>query len=142
MNGETIFIIISALAAIFIIISFYTRGKKAKSIFPPIDTVNIIYRDKSASGYSTKSLKTKVSGANNTLDIVVTDSELWLTSKLLLASIGNTYDLLHRIPLDSILRVESKGKKITIDFKNQDNEDKQVVVMTKNMDEFFKALKV
>jgi len=140
MNEGTIFLIVWFILTAIILMLFYKRGKKALSIFPPIETVKVLFRDKSASGYSTKSFKTKIGGSNKTLGIVVTDKELWLTSKLLLASIGQTYDLLHKISLDKVEQVERNGKKVTVNFKTDTEDAKQVVLWTKRMDDFIKAI--
>ena len=140
MNGETIFVLVWFIASVFIIMTCYTRGKKALSIFPPIETVNVKYRDKSASGYSTQSFKTKIGGASKLLDIVVTDNELWLKSKILLAGIGKINDLLHKIPLDKIKDVEKNRTKITVNFQTDNGEEKQVVLITKQMNEFLEVI--
>ena len=140
MNEGTIFLIVWCIVTAILIMILYKRGKKALSIFPPIETVRVLYRDKSASGYSTKSFKTKIGGSSKTLEIVVTDKELWLTSKLLLASIGESHDLLHKIALDNIEQVERNGKKVTVNFKNDSGEAKQVVLWTKRIDDFIKVL--
>ncbi|BDD01378.1 hypothetical protein [Persicobacter psychrovividus] len=141
MNGETIFLIVWVIVAAFILTTFYKRGKKALSIFPDIHSVRVVYRDKSASGHSNKSWTTKMGGARNALDIVVTDKELWLKSMLLFAGIGKHYDLLHKVSLDNIIRTDRQGRKITVDFKTEDGKDKQVVFMTKRPDDFLKAIK-
>lgn len=140
MNGETLFLIAWFVVTAFGLMILYKRGKKALSIFPPIETVKVIYRDKAASGYSNQSLKTKLGGSNKLLDIVVTDKELWLKSKLLFAGIGQTYDLLHKISLDKIENVEKNGNKVTVNFKTDNGQEKQVVLMTKRVDEFVQII--
>jgi len=140
MDEGTIFLIVWTIAVVLILSKLYIIGKKALSIFPDINTVQVVYRDKSASGNSTQSWKTKMGGAKNVLDIVVTDKELWIKSMLLFAGIGKRYDLLHKVSLNNIKGVNPKGKKITIDFKTEDGEDKQVVIITKRPDDFMKAI--
>ncbi len=141
MRGETIFLGLWVIVIAFILITLYKRGKKALSIFPDFQSVHVVYRDKSASGQSNKSGRTKMGGARNSLDIVVTNEELWLKNMLLFASIGKQYDLLHRVPLQNILSADQQGKRVTVDFKTEDGEDKQVVLMTKQPSDFLKALK-
>ncbi len=140
MDEGTIFLIVWTIAVVLILSKLYIIGKKSLSIFPDINTVHVVYRDKSASGNSTQSWKTKMGGAKNVLDIVVTDKELWIKSMLLFAGIGKRYDLLHKVSLNNIKGVNTKGKKITIDFKTEDGEDKQVVIITKRPDDFMKAI--
>ena len=119
----------------------FLRGKKALSIFPDIDSVRVVYRDKTASGFSSKSWVTRMGGASGVLDIVVTDRELWLKSMWLFASVGKRYDLLHKISLENITGADSNGRKITLDFRTEDGELKQVVLITKRPDEFLKAIR-
>lgn len=140
MKPQTIFIIIWAIGAIFVLTRLFLSGKKALSIFPDIGTVLVHYRDKTASGNSTQSWKTKMGGAKNVLDIVITDKELWLKSMLLFAGVCKQFDLLHKIPLSNITKVTEEGKSITIDFKSDDGKNKQVVVQTKRPDVFVNTL--
>ena len=140
MDGGTIFTIIWFIAVIFILTTLYRRGKNALSIFPDIDSVNVLFREKRASGYSTQSTLTKMGGARNALDIVVTDKELWIRSMLLLASFGQQYDLLHRIPVKDILSINRNRKKVTIDFNSGVGQQKQVVLKIKNTEKFLNAI--
>jgi len=104
------FVVLFIMGIIFTI--FMIRGKKALIIFPELNSVDILYRDKHASGYSTKSLITKMGGANKVLDLVITNTELWIRSNRLFASISLRYDLLHKIPFDRIEKAEKMGAKI------------------------------
>ena len=140
--GSGIFLIIAIIFGGIMVKTFYDRGKKALSIFPDINSVNVKYRDKTALGYSTKSWHTKVGGASRALDIVVTDKELWLKSFLLFAGITQQHDLLHKIPLNQITRVKEKGAEITLDFKNEKGEKKQVVINTKDKVGFLNSIQL
>jgi hypothetical protein len=137
----TALIILISLGLLFVMVrTFYDSGKKALGIFPDIRTVNIKYRDKTATGYSTQSWKTKAGGASRVIDIVVTDHELWLRSFLLFAGITKQHDLLHKIQLTKITRTQRNRDEITVDFKNEKGEKKQVVLRTRNGDEFLKSI--
>ncbi len=140
MEGQTIFLIIWVIVTTLIMTKLYISGKKALSIFPDINTIQVLYRDKSASGHSTQTWKTRIGGASGILDIVVTDKELWLKSMLLFAGIGEKHDLLHKITLNNITDVNKEGKKVTIDFKLEDGKGKQVILLTKRPDDFIKAI--
>jgi hypothetical protein len=140
MDGKTIFFIIWFLAAVLILTTFYIKGRKALSIFPDIDQNQLKFRDKRASGYSTKSRKTKLGGARNSLDIVVTNDELWLKSMILFASISKENDLLHRIPLNKITSVEENGNNITIDFISPARDNNRILICTNRPKELIDAL--
>lgn len=132
--------IIWALAATLIVIILYVRGKKALAIFPDIDSVHVVYQDTSASGFSTTSWFARLGGAGSVLDVVVTDKELWLSTKILFAGAGQQSDLVHRIPLTNIKRVAVDGKKIGVDFTSMTGEDKQFVLITQRQNEFLAAI--
>lgn len=120
---------------------WYIRGKKALSIFPDINSQDVKFRDKAASGYSAKSRITKMGGAGKALDLVVTENELWLKSTMIAASILGRYDLLHKISLNKITNIAKRGNEIIVDFKTEYGEDKQVVIITKRPDDFLNAIK-
>ena len=141
MTAPTIFFIIWLVTAAYIIRTLYIRGKKALSIFPDINTVKINYRDRTASGYSTKNWTTKIGGARNSLDIIVTDKELWLKSMLLFAGIGQRYDLVHRVSLDKVQVKKEDGNRLNIEFTNDNGELKQIIVTTKDKVGFLRSLR-
>jgi hypothetical protein len=140
MDGRTIFLLIWFVVAIYILTTLYRKGKKAIQLFPSIKTVKVKYRDKRASGYSMKSWLTKMGGANNALDIIVTDSELWIRSNLIFAYFAQYYDLLHKIPLTDITEINRNRKTITVDFNTSTGEHKQVVLKTKNPTELLHSI--
>jgi hypothetical protein len=140
MNVEAL-VVLTVLTILGVMLkTFYDNGKRALSIFPHIDSVKIKYRDKTATGYSTQSWKTKVGGASRAIDIVVTDQELWLKSFLLFAGITKQHDLLHKIPLTRIKGVKVIKDDITLDFINEKSEKKQVVLRTRNKQEFLESI--
>lgn len=141
MNGATIFIILWVTGAIFILTSSYKRGKKALSIFPDIKSVSVVYRDKSASGRSNKSWETRMGAAVKVLDIVVTEDELWLKSKILFAGFGKRFDLLHKVPLNNIIAAQKQGRTVIVDFRIEGGEHTQVEIRTKYPEDFLKAIK-
>ena len=133
------------LALIWVAISIplwifiYNKGKKALSIFPEISPNDILYHDSFASGYS-KSWPIRIGSPSNALEIVVTEKELWLKTMVLFASIQKFYDIIHKISLDKIHKVETKGRLITLSFTTETGENKQVVIKTKKPDDFLNAI--
>jgi hypothetical protein len=140
MNIEALVVLTVLTILLVMLKTFYDNGKKALSIFPHMTSVTVKYRDKTATGYSTQSWRTKVGGASRAIDIVVTDHELWLKSFLLFAGITKQHDLLHKIPLTKITRTKEDGDRITLDFRNEKGEKKQVVIRTRDKREFLKSL--
>jgi hypothetical protein len=72
---------------------------------PKIESADIVYQERFASGCSQKNIFTKLGGARNCLRLVVTKDFLWVTSWFPFSIFTSLYDLEHVIPLDSILSV-------------------------------------
>ena len=140
MSGSEIIGLTVVVFAIALVIQFYQQGRKALSIFPDMGTVNVVYRDRTATGYSTRSWQTRIGGASRSLDVVVTDTELWVRSFLLLAGVAQQHDLIHRVKLSRISRIKEEGQSVTLQFKNDKDQQKQVVINTRSRDDFVKAL--
>lgn len=139
-KADQIFPYIFSIIAVFSLTYLYITGKKALEIFPAINTVKVVYRNRFASGYATKRSFWKNGRANNALDVVVTDNELWLKSMLLFAGLSLQFGLLHKIPLKNITNATLQGDKVIVDFKNDAFEDVQVVIITKNPGVLLRAL--
>ncbi len=139
-KADEIFPYVFTIFPVCMLVYLYITGKKALEIFPAINTVTVVYRNRFASGYTTKRSFWKNGRANNALDVVVTDNELWLKSMLLFAAIALKIGLLHKIPLKNITNATLQGNKVIIDFKNDAFEDAQVVIITKNPGVFLRAL--
>jgi len=138
---ETYFIYAWLAVTIFVFIAFYAGSKRALAIFPGIETVNVQYRNRFASGYALHQPLLKRGRANNVLDIVVTDKELWIKSMFLFAGLQKHFGLLHKIKIEDIRSLQVDGHKITIGFINGEMESKEVVLIIKDSDAFLKAIK-
>jgi hypothetical protein len=130
--------------AVTLISIFFIRGRKAIQMFSDLDLSNLVYSEKSASGYSTKSFRTKWGGASKVLHIMITDKELIIKTYLFLAHVAEKHDMLHRIPLENILKTEIKKgtvfSKLFIEFKGNNGESKEIVLMSKNNDQIKEIL--
>ena len=140
MISINIFLVVWLVTMIGLIAYFLYSGKKALKIFPALKKNKISFREKNASGYSTKSLNTKMGGSNKLLDVIIVGDELWLTTFMLTAGIAKRYDLLHRIKKENIGRVQKDGKKVILRFKNSRQEPSEVVLLLKKPDVFIAEL--
>lgn len=140
MDFQHIFFLIWASVLIYIVVTFYVTGKNAMKIFPKLDTNKIIFRERNASGYSTKTKMTQMGGSNGLLDVIIVGEELWLTSFTFLAGIGERFDLLHRIRKKDVSKIKREKKRIKINFVNHENKEKEVVLILKNPDDFIQKL--
>lgn len=130
------FFYIWLVMAVTLVSIFFIRGRKAIQMFSDVDLNNLVYTEKNASGYSTKSFRTKWGGASKVLHIMITDKELIVKTYLFLAHVAEKHDMLHRIPLENILKTEIKKgsllSKLFIEFKGQNGDVKEIVLMSKN----------
>ncbi len=115
---------------------FFIKGRKAIQLFADLDLSKVLYSEKNASGYSTKSFRTKLGGSSKVLHVMITDKELIIKTYLLAAYIAQKHDMLHRIPLENIVNTEIKEgsffSKLFIRFKGQQEELKEIVILSKN----------
>ena len=127
--------------AITMLIIMYKRAKRALAIFPNISSVNILFREKGVTGNSRKSLKTKLGGATNVLDVIVTDNELWIRSPLLFAGFGKIYDLIHKVQLSQISNAELNKNKVVITFNSGEKTETTLDLKMKKAQEFVEIIK-
>lgn len=139
MHPVHIFIILCFAIAIGVLSKFLISGRKSLKIFPKLDKSDFEYIENFASGYSTKSFKTKYGGAKNVLQIRVRKNQLWLTSNTLLAWVLDTYDLLHLISIESLISVKSEGRNIKIEFE-KNGRTKNIVIISRRKNELVRLL--
>lgn len=118
---------------------FLFKGRKSLNQFPKLNTSGFDFSEDMASGYSTQSKKTQMGGAKNVLRIRVTKDELWLTTNIFFAFIAGRFDLLHKIPIQSIISVNPERKNIRIKFKLS-GQIKEVIIISKRQQELIKLL--
>ena len=139
-NPAIIFFIFIAVF-IFVFSTLYVRGKKAEEIFNGLDLSKIQFREKGASGFSSRSLATKFGGASRALDIIVTNNELCIKGIYPpFTYIGTRVDLTHRIKTRDITEIEEKGPKVELSFSKPDG-DHKVTLHIKEMAKFIQAIK-
>jgi hypothetical protein len=97
---------LSFLPAIVMLVWFIRRYVATVRTRPNIAKEDIVYQEWFASGVSQKNILTKIGGARNCLRLVVTPDLLWVTSWFPFTVFAAAYDLVHVIPLRSILPVQ------------------------------------
>jgi len=137
-----IFLTVWLLMAIPAIIVAFRGIRKAKNTFEGVEHLPIVYREKGASGYSKKSLITRIGGANKVLDVIVTDTELCIKGiNSIFSFIGSYYDLSHRVRRSSILSAQKVGRNVEITFVSAEGRQSDVVLFLKKSDQFLAAIK-
>lgn len=140
MELQHIFLIVWVIGAAIMLAVAYTKGKKALEIFPELESTNIFFREKGASGNSMSSLKTRLGGAKNVLEIIVTNDELWIRIPVLFAGFGKMFDLLHKVKLTAILKVELTPKGVLIAFKSDNLSETILNLKMKKSQEFVEVI--
>lgn len=88
MELHPIFYIVWIVAMIVSLTLLYRKGKSALRVFPDIKIVNIRFREKRASGRVLESGFFGGAKAENILDVIITDDELWIKSHPIFAGVG------------------------------------------------------
>ena len=129
------------LVLTFNAVVFYVGGRRAERRFAGQDDQEIRFRERGASGHSNKAMVTKFAGANGVLEVVVTDTELWLKEVWPLFSyIGAMFDMTHRVPKSSIRKCTSVENTIELHFTNETGAESHVVLELKNPRAFRSAI--
>lgn len=141
MDPKIIILLIYFSFSLVVVYMLFMKGKKALSIFPDISTQNVKFQDITAIGKSTDTTKRKGGHPKSKLELIITDSELWIKSKLSTAFITTNRDAIHKIPLKNIIKISKEDNTILLDFKTTSDVNKQVALDTNNSEEFLNVLK-
>ena len=135
---------VALVAAAFAInaVTLYVGGRRAERRFRDQGQQPIRFRERGASGYSNRSLLTKLGGARRALDVVVTDDEVWVKGIWPPFSfVGTRFDLTHRIRRSLVRSVESRGDTVDLRFLSEEGADSHIVLILKNARAFVAAVR-
>ncbi|GAA5218502.1 hypothetical protein ACFSJ3_08120 [Corallincola platygyrae] len=139
-ESPLVFVVVVVFIGLFNLSLFYLFGKKAERMFQSVDLSNPKFREKGASGYSTKSALTRLGGARKVLDVIVTDTELCIKGIFPpFTYIGTKYDLTHRVPLSCIKSVAKAGSSTEIVFAGESG-DRKIRLQLNNSAQFIRAV--
>lgn len=138
-NTSAIFLCVIVWNVIGLAFLLWRRSRKSQN-FPPLSNVTIVFRERFASGTSHSSWFTRFGGASNCLSVVVTDSELWITTFFPFKAIAGIYDLEHRVLTQSLTNVSRNGNLVSIDFGTQNGSHRRIVLRLRRAVEFVSAL--
>ena len=132
---------VAALIFVFNLVTFYVGGRRAERRFDTHGPLRVLFRERGASGYSNRSLFTKLGGANRVLEVVVTDVDVWIKGIWPPFSyIGTKYDLTHRILRSQIRSVEARAGSVELRFRSETGGESHVVLKLNAPDAFMAAL--
>ena len=105
---------------------------------------SVVHTERHASGYSHRSLITRLGGIANDVELTVTADKLLVDVAYPFALVAEQVDLCHRIALDSIERVAARrvghGLECIITYRNGRGSRQQLSVFPEAPDRFLNAL--
>ena len=127
--------------ALYLVLALFVGGRKAEAQFGKLSDQTIVFRERGASGYSTKSMITRFGGASRVLDVIVTTGELWIKGIWpAFTYIGTMYDLTHRVPLANIREATAVGQRVSVRFVSSAATETNVELRLRDPKGFLEAL--
>ena len=139
MDPGHIFQLVSISVGIGMLLYVYMRGRSILEDFPDLEDSEFVFIEDKASGYSNHSIRARKGGANKVLKIRVTEADLWLYSSTIFAFILKRVNLLHKVPLEDILSVDTEEYTVIIRFYSE-GEETEVVLFSRYREELIAAL--
>ncbi len=105
---------------------------------------DVLHAEQHASGYSHRSLLTRLGGIARGVELIVTHDKLFVDVTYPFALVAEQVDLCHRIALDSIESVAARrlgpALECIITFRNDHGVSRQLSVFPESPDRFLRAL--
>ena len=140
-TNPQLFLVAFIGVAVIVVLLFVIGGSKAESRFGSLKDQSIVFRERGASGYSTKSLIAQFGGATGVLDVVVTREELWIKGIWpAFTYIGTKYDLAHKVPLTNVKEAKLSGPEVSVTFTNESGIKTNVQLRLKDPGAFLRAV--
>ena len=137
------FFLLFAIALVWnvVVVGFLLWKRKRRGLVLPRSTdPEVVFSERFASGSSHKSWITRLGGAKNCLTVIVTKSQLAITTFFPFTAFAGIYDLEHLIPLSDINGVAPRGKITEIEFMRRDGTRCKVSLRLRNTGGFLQAL--
>lgn len=101
----------------------------------------MVFVERFASGNSHKTFLTRLAGASRCLTVIVTGSELAITTFFPFTVFAGFYDLEHVIPRNRIIRIEERGAIVDIEFFDPAGSSAKFTLRLGRTGEFLRALR-
>ena len=134
-------IVITLLVIAYQVFIFINFRKQYLSDFPEPEEKDIVFREKKVAGRSKNLLHTLFAGRKTSLDIIVTNSELWIRGKHTFGSfLASKSKLLHKISLSELNWAPGKWNTIELKFTNQAGAQGHIQISVKQSNAFVAAI--
>jgi hypothetical protein len=116
------------------------KRKRRGLVLPKVSDPDVVFSERFASGSSHKSWMTRLGGASNCLTVVVTRSQLAITTFFPFTAFAGTYDLEHLIPISDITNLTPKGRITELEFQKSDGTRRKLSLRLRDTAGFLRAL--
>lgn len=116
------------------------RRKQRGLVLPKVTDADVVFSERFASGSSCKSWLTRLGGASRCLTIIVTRSQLAITTFFPFTAFAGFYDLEHLVPLADITKADTRGLVTEIEFLQKDGSRRKVILRLRDTAGFLRAL--
>jgi hypothetical protein len=122
----------------------WVRKNRKGSIFPQVSEIEILYKEKFASGCSCKNIFTRLGKARYCLTLTITKNELWVVPFFPFNLVSGIYDLEHRIKKDSIKSIKESGflgiKSFIITYMDEKQKRRTIKISPESSNDFIRIL--
>jgi hypothetical protein len=146
------FWLLFVVAIIFnvVVVLFFKFISKSSIPTKPTENEMMIFEESGSSGFSRKSIISKLGGARNCLRVVVTNEAIYISpispfNWILVGPVASLYDLQHHIlrtNLVSLKAVEADQHSVDIEYHDNKGILKSMQVSLKNRDQFMGVVNV
>ena len=109
-------------------------------VIPKATDPEVVFVEKLASGSSHKSWMTRLGGASNCLTVIVTRSQLAVTTFFPFTALAGIYDIEHVVPISDITALTPKGKAIEVEFQTIDGTRRKLSLRLRDPAGFLRAV--
>ncbi len=115
-------------------------------VHPPIEPDDLLFVEKRASGVSERNWSTRIGGASNALEVMVSRQGLVIQPNTVIRWLmrRNFNDLEHYIPHESVIRVEadrpSDRKRVRVEFRDADGTERSIVLYLEYSAQFLSVM--
>jgi hypothetical protein len=137
--------VVGAISAIAVLLLSWSASNRNRRNAAPTEGAPELYRNNFGSGRSLATTLTRIGGARNCLQIVITPDEIVTRTYFPFSIFAGPYDLEHRIDKRDIIGFrESKsflaGRILTLQYRREDGQSAELELIPKRYEAFRQAL--
>lgn len=137
------FFLLFAIALIWNAVGFgwmLWKRKRSGVTFPKASDPDVVFCERFASGWSHKSWLTRLGGASNCLTVIVTRSQLAITTFFPFTAFASRYDVEHLIPISAITSLTPKGRVTELEYRRSDGTHRKLSLRLRKTNDFMRVI--